>query len=149
LFERPQLGRQVFGRGDPEPIHEIKHPKWSATLYDLLTAYASERQRHVLARVRFAKRTVWSLAEARAALERMIGAADDWSRLDEYLLTYLVEPSMRATVMASSLAATLELVREGQLELHQQGAFAPIYLRKRSGGNAPSSDATAPGDSGN
>jgi segregation and condensation protein A len=148
LFGRPQLGREVFGRGDPEPIHEIKHPKWSATLYDLLTAYASERQRHVLARVRFAKRTVWSLAEARAALERMIGAADDWSRLDEYLLTYLVEPSMRATVMASTLAATLELVREGQLELHQQGAFAPIYLRKRIGGNAPASDATAPGDSG-
>ena len=146
LFDRPQLGREVFGRGDPEPIHEIKHPKWSATLYDLLTAYASERQRHVLARVRFAKRTVWSLAEARAALERMIGAASDWSRLDEYLLTYLVEPSMRATVMASSLAATLELVREGQVELHQQGAFAPIYLRKRS--EARPDEPATPGDSG-
>jgi len=137
LFGRPQLGREVFGRGDPEPIHEIKHPKWSATLYDLLTAYASERQRHVLARVRFAKRTVWSLAEAREALERIIGATSDWARLDEYLLSYLVEPSMRATVMASSLAATLELVREGQMELHQQGAFAPIYLRKRTGEVAP------------
>ena len=138
LFGRPQLGREVFGRGDPEPIHEIKHPKWSATLYDLLTAYASERQRHVLARVRFAKRSVWSLAEAREALERMVGATtSDWTRLDEYLISYLVEPSMRATVMASSLAATLELVREGQLELHQQGAFAPIYLRKRAGEAAP------------
>jgi segregation and condensation protein A len=38
---------------------------------------------------------------------------------------------MRATVFASSLAATLELVREGHLEVHQQSAFAPIYLRKR------------------
>jgi segregation and condensation protein A len=131
LFDRPQLGRHVFGRGDPEPIAEIKHPKWSATLYDLLTAYASERQRHVLARVRFAKRTVWSLAEARAALERVIGISTDWSRLDEYLISYLVEPSMRATVFASSLAATLELVREGQVEVHQDAAFGPIYLRKR------------------
>ena len=146
LFGRPQLGREVFGRGDPEPIHEIKHPKWSATLYDLLTAYASERQRHVLARVRFAKRTVWSLAEAREALERMVGATSDWTRLDEYLISYLVEPSMRATVMASSLAATLELVREGQVELHQQGAFAPIYLRKRSEG--PADTPPAPTDSG-
>ena len=51
--------------------------------------------------------------------------------LDKYLMEYLVEPSMRATVMASSLAATLELVREGALEVHQQSAFAPIYLRKR------------------
>ncbi len=137
LFERPQLGRHVFGRGDPEPIAEIKHPKWSATLYDLLSAYALERQRHVLARVRFAKRTVWSLAEARVALERMIGATADWSRLDDYLLRYLVEPSMRATVIASSLAATLELVREGQIEVHQQAAFGPIYLRKRSEAASP------------
>jgi len=138
----------VFGRGDPEPIAEIKHPKWSATLYDLLSAYAAERQRHVLARVRFAKRTVWSLAEAREALERIIGATSDWARLDEYLLSYLVEPSMRATVMASSLAATLELVREGQMELHQQGAFAPIYLRKRTGEVAPN-EPEGSGGSGN
>jgi segregation and condensation protein A len=148
LFGRPQLGREVFGRGDPEPIHEIKHAKWSATLYDLLTAYASERQRHVLARVRFAKRSVWSLAEARQALERMVGATADWTRLDEYLISYLVEPSMRATVMASSLAATLELVREGQLELHQQGAFAPIYLRKRAEEAAPADESAGPDDSG-
>jgi segregation and condensation protein A len=141
LFDRPQLGRHVFGRGDPQPIHEIKHPKWSATLYDLLSAYAMERQRHVLARVRFVKRSVWSLAEARDALTRMIGAADDWSRLDEYLVSYLVEPSMRATVFASSLAATLELVREGQLEVHQPTAFGPIYLRKRSEPAAPPADA--------
>jgi segregation and condensation protein A len=102
----------------------------------------------VLARVRFAKRTVWSLAEAREALERMVGATHDWTRLDEYLISYLVEPSMRATVMASSLAATLELVREGELELHQQGAFAPIYLRKRSDEPAPASEPAGPSDSG-
>jgi segregation and condensation protein A len=131
LFNRPQLGHQVFGRGDPEPIAVIKHPKWSATLYDLLSAYAMERQRHVLARVRFARRTVWSLAEARAALERLIGASSDWSRLDDYLMRYVVEPAMRPTVLASSLAATLELVREGEVEMHQQAAFGPIYLRKR------------------
>jgi segregation and condensation protein A len=131
LFGRPQLGREVFGRGDPEPIHEVKHPKWSATLYDLLSAYASERQRHVLARVRFVKRSVWSLAEARAALERMVGLSADWSCLEEYLIQYAIEPEMRATVLASSLAATLELVREGKVEVHQQSAFAPIFLRKR------------------
>jgi segregation and condensation protein A len=148
LFDRHQLGRHVFGRGDPEPIAEIKHPKWSATLYDLLSAYAMERQRHVLARVRFAKRTVWSLAEARAALERLIGATADWSQLDAFLVNYMVEPSMRATVFASSLAAALELVREGQMEVHQQAAFGPIYLRKRGdGGQSSSRSAETPASS--
>ena len=44
LLNRPQLGREVFARGQPEPIAEIKHPQWTATLYDLLSAYASRRQ---------------------------------------------------------------------------------------------------------
>jgi segregation and condensation protein A len=35
-------------------------------------------------------------------------------------------------VFASSLAATLELAREGHLEIHQDTAFAPVYVRRRS-----------------
>jgi segregation and condensation protein A len=131
LLERPQLGREIHERGDPEPIAEIKHPQWTATLYDLLTAYSLQRQKTALSHVRFAKRTVWSLAEARVALERLLGLAQDWSRLDDYLISYLVEPAMRATVIASSFASALELVREGVAEVHQQEAFAPIYMRKR------------------
>jgi segregation and condensation protein A len=128
---RPQLNRDVFARGVPEPIADIKEPEWSATLYDLLTAYTTQRQHTTLARVRFAKRTVWSLAEARAALERLIGQSADWTRIDQYLITYLVEPSMAATVFASSFASALELVREGQAEIHQKQAFAPLFMRKR------------------
>jgi segregation and condensation protein A len=131
LFGRPQLQRDVFQRGDPEPIAEIKRPQYSATLYDLLSAYAVQRQKQTLGRVRLPQRKVWTLAEARVALERLVGASEDWSRLDQFLIAYVVEPSLRPTAMASSLAATLEMVREGQIEVHQHAAFAPIYLRKR------------------
>jgi segregation and condensation protein A len=132
LMERPQLNRDIFARGLPEPIAEIKRSEWSATLYDLLSAYASHRQRGVLSRVRFKKRSVWSLAEARAMLERLIGQSSDWSRLDQYLVTYVVEPGLASTVFASSFASALELVREGVAEIHQKESFAPIYMRKRA-----------------
>jgi len=133
LLNRPQLQRDIFPRGDPETIAEIRHPRYTATIYDLLTAYAAQRQSRVLASVHLARRSVWSLAEARASLERLIGMAEseDWGCLDEYLLRYIVDPSQKATVFASSFAAALELVREGQLELNQKQAFAPIYFRKR------------------
>jgi segregation and condensation protein A len=145
LMTRPQLDRDIFARGQPEAIVDIKHQKWTATLYDLLTAYASQRQRRVLANVHLAKRTVWSLAEARASLERLVGMSEDWTCMDEYLLSYVVEPSQRATVFASSFAAALELVREGEAEVNQAQAFAPIYVRKR-----PPSEAAglAPQDAG-
>jgi segregation and condensation protein A len=133
LMNRPQFQRDIFPRGNPETIAEIKHPRFTATLYDLLTAYATQRQQRVLASVHLAKRTVWSLAEARASLERLVGMADaeHWSCLDEFLMGYVVDPSQRATVFASSFAAALELVREGDMELNQKQAFAPLYFRKR------------------
>jgi len=131
LMNRPQFQRDIFPRGNPESIAEIRHPKFTATLFDLLSAYAKQRQQSVFSHVQFKKRNVWALQDAREILERLVGQAGDWAPLDQYLMEYLVEPSMRATVMASSLAATLELVREGALEVHQQSAFAPIYLRKR------------------
>ena len=136
LLDRPQLNRDIFARGLPEPIAEIKRPEFTATLYDLLSAYSTQRQRSVLSRVRFKQRTVWSLAEARACLERLIGQSSDWSRIDEFLISYVVEPALRTTVMASSFASALEMVREGVAEIHQKESFAPLYMRKRVGANA-------------
>lgn len=140
LFDRPQLERDVFARGQPEPIAHIKTPEWSATLYDLLSAYAARRQNQALARVQFRKREVWSLAEARQTLQKLVGQSEDWSRIDEYLVAYLAEPAQVATAMASTFAATLELVREGAIDLHQDGAFAPLYVRKHRVAAAPSGD---------
>jgi len=131
LFGRPQLGRDVFQRGQPEHIAHIKLPEWSATIYDLLSAYSQQRQKLALSHVHFAKRQVWTLAEAREALERLIGMSPDWAPIDAYLLKYMVEPSLAATIFASSFASALELVREGIADIHQQGAFTPIYMRKR------------------
>src|SRR5499433_3166426 len=138
LFGRAQLDRDVFRRGQPEPIAHIKHPQYTATLYDLLSAYAQQRQKSALAHV--------PLAEAREALERLIGQSSDWSRLDQFLLSYVVEPSLAPTVFASSFASTLEMVREGVMEMHQQEAFAPIYVRKRqqSGQEAADGGVAAP-----
>src|SRR3979411_23904 len=128
LMNRPQFQRDIFPRGNPESIAEIRPPKSTAPRFDLLTAYAAQRQQRVLATVHLTKRTVWSLSEARASLERLIGMAEDWSRLDEFLIHYVVDPSQKATVFASSFAAALEMVREGEVELHQKGAFAPLDL---------------------
>jgi segregation and condensation protein A len=135
LLARPRIGRDVFARGGTgEGFAAIVVSRYDATLIDLLKAYTATRAKHALARVTLSKRKVWSLADARAALQRLVGGAADWTRLDGFLLQYMVEPDMRASVLASSLATTLELVREGALEVRQAGPFAPIYLKARAEG---------------
>ncbi len=133
LVNRNRLGRDVFQRGDPEAVVVEKQNEWSATLYDLLTAYASQRQRQAISRVTVGLRTVWSLKQARLILTRLIGEMRDWTALDQYLIAFIPNPADRATAMASSFAASLELVREGQLEVRQEAAFQPIYLRTKAG----------------
>jgi segregation and condensation protein A len=131
LVNRNRLGRDVFARGMPETIIVEKRNEYSATLYDLLTAYAAERQRRAITHVRIARRTVWSLKEARDILMRLVGRAEDWTALDRFLVDYLALPGERATAIASSFAASLELVREGHLEVRQEQPFAALYMRMR------------------
>jgi segregation and condensation protein A len=131
LVNRNRLGRDVFARGMPELVIVEKRNEYSATLYDLLTAYATQRQRQILSNVTIAQRGVWSLKHARDILTRLVGGLRDWTALDQFLIAYVAGPAERATAVASSFAASLELVREGTIEMRQEQAFAPLYLRNR------------------
>jgi segregation and condensation protein A len=131
LMKRPQLGRDVFARGAPESIELPAAANYSATLYDLISAYARQTQKRARTFVRMKPREVWSLAQARDALGRLIGHAGDWISLDRWLIEYGVDPKMRRSARASSFSASLEMVREGLIELRQDEHFAPLFLRKR------------------
>ncbi len=132
LINRDRLGREFFARGMPETVVVERHSRFQATLYDLLTAYAGYRQRAAITRVEIAGRSVWSLQEARERLERMLGKVEDWTALDGFLIEFAVPETARATAIASSFAASLEMVREGKMEIRQAEAFSPIYLRRRA-----------------
>jgi segregation and condensation protein A len=129
LVNRNRLGRDVFARGMPELVVVDRSSQFAASLYDLLTAYTSQRQRQAVSHVQIEKRAVWSLREARVALVRLMGVSGDWVSLDRFLIDYTLSPQERASALASSFAASLELVREGKLEVRQNAPFAPIYMR--------------------
>ncbi|WP_413573799.1 segregation and condensation protein A [Brucella sp. H1_1004] len=135
LVNRKRLGRDVFARGMPELVVVDRSSQFSATLYELLTAYTSQRQRQSVTHVQIEKRAVWSLKEARSALVRLMGISEDWISLDRFLINYALTPQERASALASSFAASLELVREGKLELRQNAPFEPIYMRAQAGMN--------------
>lgn len=129
LVNRRQLGRDVFARGRPEQTAAAGRQAFSASLHDLLSAYAAQRQRRAVTEVTIAERGVWSLVEAREKLERLFGKLADWTSLDRFLGEFRVEPAERVTARASAFAASLELVREGRLEMRQDEAFSPLFLR--------------------
>jgi len=129
LAERGRLGRDCFLRGGAEGVHTDRGARFQATLYDLLSAYARQRQRTAVSRVTLRQRAVWSLAEAREALERLLGQVMDWTVLDDYLLQFCSDAQTARTVRASAFSASLELVRERRIELRQDRHFAAIWIK--------------------
>jgi segregation and condensation protein A len=135
LLTRKRLGRDVFARGLPENVKTTKDTTYTAEIYDLLKAYADQRRRTIrLVHVVKARR-VWSIKDARVRLEKLMGAsAGDWTQLDMFIEQYLPKGEEQRTAVASSFGATLEMAREGLLEIRQDEPFAPIYMRKREPG---------------
>lgn len=143
LMNRPRLGISIHVRGIPEPTVVNKTTLWEASLYDLLKAYATQRERTIPVEYQPYERTVWSLQEAREILQRLIGDSMDWVPLDVYLSQYLGDAPERRTATASTFASSLELVRQGHVELRQTVTFGPLLMRRRKtdgGGQSGSRD---------
>ncbi len=137
LMTRMRLGRDVFQRGMPEGTKTIRETAHTATVYDLLRAYADQRRRTIKVGHVVKARVVWSIKDARLRLERLMGdvqSSTDWVAFERYLEQILVATEDGKTVLASSFGATLELAREGRIEIRQDGPFAPIYMRPRQPG---------------
>jgi segregation and condensation protein A len=129
IMNRKQLGVDFFARGLPEGIRVVRSSIYSASIYDLLKAYAEQRQRNAVTEVKWGGRVVWSIKQARERLSSLLGGEPDWAILDKFLEEYKPSPVLGKTVTASSFGATLELAREGYLEIRQHQAFGPLYLK--------------------
>ncbi|MFZ4783641.1 MAG: segregation and condensation protein A [Armatimonadaceae bacterium] len=153
LMTRKRLGRDVFLRGSPETVRTLRETNHTAEIYDLLRAYADLRRRTIKVGHVVKARRVWSIKDARIRLERMVGETlGSWLQLDLFIERYLPEvtgPQQSGdgganapggqpqpagdprTLIASSFGATLEMTREGLIELQQDAPYAPIHIRRR------------------
>ncbi len=131
LMLRPRLGVDVHPRGMPEPVVVAEETEYEDKVVDLLSAYAGiVRRKAAKRRYHIDPQPVWTIHEVREALEGMIGDLAEWCPLDEILARSLPDDGMRRSALASGFAASLELAREGRIELMQDAPFAPLYARK-------------------
>ena len=147
LKSRDRLGIEIFARGDEEPMLVHTKSVYNAQIYDLLSAYGDIQAAKQMSNVTISPRKVFSLTEARETLIRFLGKTADWVPLDRILQPWFREYG--ADLLASSFAASLEMVREGVLEVKQSENFAPLYMRKLNEGTMtppPASNAESQGD---
>jgi segregation and condensation protein A len=135
LAERPRLKRDVFPRGDPEQLKVVSSSAFEGDLYALMKAYADQRRVQSGRRYQPAPPKAYPLEEARDHLRALLDEMTNWRTLKAITPTESLHygragPS-RASYLASTLSASLELVKEGALEARQLEAFDDLYLRSR------------------
>ena len=136
---RAQRDRDFFARGHVAPSETRVETVWTASLYDLLKAYGDIRARKERGKkYELPKFNLMNMDEALDRMVRMLGALPKtgphtaWTTLISFLPSDTKNDKLYTrSSLASLLTATLEMAKQGQLELRQDGAFRPIYLRGR------------------
>ena len=130
LMGRDQLGRDFFSRGQGEDITRIKTVTYTASLLDLMQGYARIRTRDDFRPFVLDRESVYTMEEALERMRRLIGFTGSWTDMLSYLPEgWHKDPVKRRSATAATFAASLQLVKEGKLELRQSENFAPIQLR--------------------
>lgn len=132
LMARDQLGRDFFARGVTEDVTRIRRVQYTATLFDLMQAYARIRTRDEFRPYAFDRDHVLTMEQALERMRGLIGYAGDWTDLLGYLPDgWAHDPARRRSATAATFAASLELAKQGQIEIRQAETFAPIVIRRK------------------
>lgn len=142
LFKQPQLGKDVFARGHHEDNMDITiSPIWQVDLYDLLTAYGAIAKRQEKLDYKPKAWPLMSMDEAYERLANMLGTLPRkngdsvWAVLDSFIPENLIETLTQRSGRASMFTASLEMAKQGQIEIRQNGLFSPIYIKQKAGEN--------------
>ncbi|MDH5798573.1 MAG: segregation/condensation protein A, partial [Paracoccaceae bacterium] len=133
LMGRDQKGRDFFVRGVPEDVTRIRKVTYTATLLDLMQGYARIRTKDDFRPFVMDRERLMTMEQALDRMRGMIGYSGEWTDLSSYLPEeWQGDPAMRRSATASTFAASLELAKEGKIEIRQGETFAPIQIRKKN-----------------
>ncbi len=132
LEARPALRRDVFPRGDPQATVIVSHDCLEGDLHALMAAYVGQRRAAAEAGYRPPVVQAWRLDDARDHLRHALPRLCDWTALDDVAPDAEPEGPGRSSMVASTLSAGLEFVKDGALEMRQLAPFAKLYLRARA-----------------
>ena len=131
LFERSQLGRDFFMRGQEESFEITFNSVVNVSLYDLTIAYGNMKRRQAPSTITIQPIELYSIEDAIERITKMLGSSSQWIDLRRLLPSSSKDPIIKRSEIASIFTATLELARAGTLKIRQEGTFGRIMLSRK------------------
>lgn len=133
LMARDRLGHDRFVRGVTEDMVCSKIVYYSANLLDLMQGYARIRTKDDFRPFVMNRDSFFTMEQALHRMRGLIGFAGHWTDIASYLPDgWSEDPKKYRSATASTFAASLELVKEGKIEIRQEDIFSPIKIRKKA-----------------
>ncbi len=154
LDQRPQLGRDVFGRGMPEGVAVSRDVQPAVDVVEFLWACLAlfeDDDQATDATTSFQPRrlALHSVADARARILQRLAATVDGQTLRQLLphAPPAEDSASQSGLMArsawtSTFTASLELAKQGEVVLVQDSRFTPIHVSKGLGQPLPETQPT-------
>jgi segregation and condensation protein A len=136
LMARPQKGIDFYVRGESEKLPVVSKVVYQVSLFDLLKSYGDQRRRQIGSVLSIRESVaLFSIDDAIRRLRSLLGRMPDWATLTSFLPPGLLPGLNRRSAIASTLAASLELAKSGNVVLRQDRPFGPIYVKHSEAGS--------------
>ena len=132
MLKRKRLGLNIFTRGMKGGIRSIYSSNYSVTLYEILKSYSNHVMKKDFMRINIPKLPILSTEEGIRRIRTFFGKLSDWKNLRELIPKEFNESKvLKKSGLASIFAGSLELTKEGNIELKQNALFNSIFIRQK------------------
>ncbi len=131
LLKKERIGRDIFYRGTKGGIRSIQNPIYKVTLYELLKSYSDVKAQSLFQKINIPKLPVMTTQEGIKQIKENMQLIDDWKKINE-LVPSLFNKSIKSkkSGLASIFSASLELTKDGLIDIMQKKLFDDILIKK-------------------
>ena len=131
LYARPLVGRDVFYSGITEGV-KIKYKiSYSSNLYDLLKSYSLIISNNPIASLTITNSDLYSVEQSIQRLKKIFGFIQEWTNFMNLIPEFKKNKIVNKSAISSNFVASLELAKNGFIEVRQKETFSNIYVRAR------------------
>ena len=130
LLKRDRIGKNIFYRGMKGGIRSINNPVYNVTLYELLKAYSNIKVQSVYQKINIPKLPVMTTQEGIKQIKENMDSISDWKKIEHLIpKSFFKSKRFKKTGLAAILSASLELTKDGVVNLKQKNLFDDILIR--------------------
>jgi segregation and condensation protein A len=130
MLQKKRLGVHIYSRGMKGGIRSINTPVYDVSLYELLKTYSNIQMQKTFQNITIPKLPVFTTEEGIKIIKKNLNMILDWKNIDVLIPKFYFKKEMKKTGLAGIFAASLELSKEGIVEVSQKKLFDKLMIKK-------------------